>query len=247
MNKAILDKDSIHEFLAELGMKLKKELTIFMIGGGAMCLKDLKASTVDIDLIVNTARDYGLLSDALSLMDYKVDKKLLKERIYDNAVIVFLKGSSRIDIFIKSVVGMLDFSKAMQKHTLSYKEYRNLEVKLASNEDIFLLKSIPGREKDLPDCKILLDQGLNWNIISNECIKQHREETKWVFWLYEQLCRVENRFEIETEEKSKIWGICKKNWKYKPEGFMEDIAKIEEHIKEKKFRDKVKEDLKGIK
>ena len=62
-------------------------------------------------------------------------------------------------------------------------------VYLVSNEDIFLFKSLTGRPGDLIDLGMLMGRELDWDIIIDECVSQHTEDVKWVFWVYEQLCR----------------------------------------------------------
>ncbi|MDP6155916.1 MAG: hypothetical protein QF682_07245 [Candidatus Thermoplasmatota archaeon] len=41
-----------------------------------------------------------------------------------------------------------------------------------SPEDLFLFKSITERELDLDDMRILVESGVNWDVIFHECQKQ---------------------------------------------------------------------------
>ncbi len=230
-----LDKGEIIDFLEYLDKSISKKLTVFLIGGGAMSLKNLKESTIDIDIVVNSRKDFNVLKHGLLKIGFKIDKEIHEIRAYHNAVMVFLKDSSRIDIFIKTICGMLDFTQAMEERADLFKHFEKLTVKLASNEDILLLKSLSDREKDLPDCRALIETGLKWNIILKECIKQHRKDTKWVFWLYEQLCRVENKYDITIPAKLRVLKVCEKNWKFKPQDFMHDIDNIDKHISDKRL------------
>jgi len=220
MEKALLGKDDISTFLEELDKSISEKIEIFLIGGGAMALKDLKPATVDIDLVINTKHEFEALKSGLLKLGFKIDEELHDIDVYKQAVMVFLKGASRIDVFIKSIVGMLDFTKAMEERSTSYKQYTNLGVKLSSNEDIFLLKSLSDREKDLPDNRLLIGTGLNWSVIIKECVEQHRKDTKWVFWLFEQICRIENRYDLIVAAKTRIFKVCQDNWDKRPSDFM---------------------------
>jgi len=241
-------KKDVIQLLKRIDKKLSEEVIIYLLGGGAMALRGIKDSTIDLDFVVIKKRNYVALKKAIEKIGYKLDETSYDSRIYKNAVILFNKGSSRIDIFVKSIVGMLDFTKEMEKRAEILEEFDKLRIKLASNEDIFLLKSLSDRDKDIIDCRTLLLTGLKSDIIVKERITQHREDIKWIFWLYEMICRLQNRYShLRIRFKTKVWQECRKNWKYKPKNFMKDIGKLETHIKEKKFRDNVEEDLKGRK
>ncbi|MBI2575576.1 hypothetical protein HYV84_00010 [Candidatus Woesearchaeota archaeon] len=209
-----------------------------MIGGGALCLKNLKDATVDMDMVVLSKEEFDILSDGIAKLGYSpADKELLKEAVYKNAVVVFEKGESRIDIFIKTIVGMLDFSERMAKRAELYAVKGKLAVQLCSNVDIFLLKSLSDRVKDIPDIERLLREGIDWKIILEETDLQKREGVRWIFFVYEQLCRVENTLGIKVEGKQRIFRKCVEYWAEKPSDFMVDIANTERHIPKKYLRD----------
>jgi len=220
MEKEMLSKDDIKVFLENLDNNLSENITLYLIGGGAMSLKGLKAATVDVDLVVKTKKEFEALKTGLLKIGFEIDEEVHNKNIYKQAVMVFMKGISRVDVFIKSIVGMLDFTEAMEERATQYKEYSNLTIKLSSNEDVFLLKSLSDREKDIPDNRILIDTGLNWDVILKECVEQHRQDTKWIFWLFEQICRIENKYSISIPAKPRIFNICKDNWDKKPSDFM---------------------------
>lgn len=233
--------ESIESFLNDLDENLEGRLKIFMIGGGAMCLKNLKDATFDIDLIVMSRKDFNLLHKAMLKLGYDVaDKELFKEAIYKNAIIVFQKGPSRVDIFIKNIVSMMDFSEHMTKRVQLYEEKKNLTIYLASNTDIMLLKSLSDRDKDFPDIERLIREGVDWTAIIKECDLQGREGVKWIFFVYEQLCRVENHRGIKIEGKKRIFEKCKEYWDQRPSDFMIDIDNLEKHIPDPQRKDVIR-------
>lgn len=233
----IFNVDLIKEFLNNLDRNLKEKLNIYMIGGGAMCLKNLKDATFDIDLIVMSKKDFNILYKSMLKLGFDVvDQKLFKEAIYKNAIIVLQKGHSRIDIFIKNIVSMMDFSERMVERAELYDEKASLKVYLASNTDILLLKSLSDREKDFPDIERLIRGDIDWKSIVRECDLQSREGVKWIFFVFEQLCRVENDRGIEIEGKNLIFDKCKDHWNQRPTDFMRDIENLEKHIPKQYLR-----------
>lgn len=214
--------EDIIELLEEIGEGLKERVTIFMIGGGNMSLKRIKAVTKDIDLIVLTRREYDSLKEVLIDLGYDCREETFSEDFYKTPIIVFFKEDKRIDVFIKDVSNQIELTKEMQERSREYTRFDNLVVKLVSNEDIFLFKSITDREKDVDDCYSLIGVGLDWKVIREEL---HRQEKKalWRFWVYEQLSRIKNKYGITTPIESYTWNLVKEKWKEKPTDFMEGI------------------------
>lgn len=217
-------KEEIIGLLKELGNRLKKEITIFMIGGGNMSLKEIKAVTRDIDLIVLTKKEYDTLKETLIRLGYDCHEETFSEDFYKTPIIVFLKDDKRIDVFIKDVSNQLELTKGMQKRSKEYVKFGNLKVKLVSNEDIFLFKSITDREKDVDDCRVLIMGGLDWELIKQE-LYQQEGKALWRFWIYEQLSRIRNKYGAVIPRKmfDYVWRLVKEKWPEKPINFMEEI------------------------
>lgn len=217
--KAYFEKDNLLKFLDLLDSTLKSSVDIYMIGGCAMTLKGYKDVTLDIDLVVKNKKDYEILSEAIKNLGFSIDKTHHNENVYKNAIIIFKKEDSRIDIFIKSIVGMLDFSRSMMKRAEIYGNYKNMRLYLASNEDVFLLKSMSDRKKDIPDLKMLVFAGVNFDLILDECVSQHKKDVKWIFWLHESLLRLEKEGILSMPKKSEFEKLIKENEKYKPQDY----------------------------
>ena len=234
----IFNTTRVKLFLDDIDKNLSDKLIVYMIGGGAMCLRNLKDTTFDIDLIVLSKKEFDLLYFALKSAGYDVvDQELFKEAVYKNAVVVFQKGPSRIDVFIKNIVGMLDFSKRMVARAEVFEKKDNLKICLASNTDILLLKSLSDREKDLDDIESLLRENIDWQAIFKECDLQKREGVRWIFFVYEQLCRLENAMNVQIEWKNRVFNKCKELWKERPSDFMSDIENLEKHIPKQYLKD----------
>ncbi len=234
-------KESITKTLENLGNIIKEPLTIYLIGGGALSLRNLKVATKDIDIVVLNQKDLDLLTKAFRKLDFK-NPAHLKEEIYLTALAVFMKEESRIDIFLKEVCKKLKFSKAMQGRAHNVAVFGKLTVKAASNEDIFLFKSLAvesDREHDIIDCTNLFRRRLDWDVIIEECAAQHKEKTKWIFWLFEFICRFEDKENLEVPIKEKVFFLCKEDWEHKPDDFLHLVDDLSKHIRDEKLRKEV--------
>jgi hypothetical protein len=182
---------------------------------------------------VRTIDEFNLLKQSIEKIGYTTDEALLKEAVYRDALIVFKnKYGSRIDLFVNTICSQLVLSDAMIARSKEYKEYGKVKLMLISNEDMFLFKSLTDRLQDIDDCFVLINTGLDWQIILNECIKQHRRDVKWIFWVFEQLCRIEESKGITIPQKRNVLNICLKYWKNKPDGWMSEFKEkiIEKNI-----------------
>ena len=230
----MFEKNTILQLLEKIGAELPVKVKAYMIGGGALSLKGLKEATKDVDLVLLDRKALHQIKNSFEKIGYEIDKGLFKEQFYKDAVFVFLdKSGSRIDILVDVVCGMLRLTKDMQKRAAKYGSFGNLDIYLASNEDILLFKAVTDRPQDLIDIRALIDAtNLDWDIIINECVSQHREDTKWIFWFYEQICRLEEQESFPIPEKSRVFEVCLKNWNKKPGDWMHEFnpEQIRKHI-----------------
>jgi hypothetical protein len=112
----------------------------------------------------------------------------------------------RWDIYEKTIANKLTLSKGMMKRAGDHPVGGgNLSVKLLRSEDIFLLKSVTEREGDLEDMRILAETGLDWNIISEECLWQaSHTRVIWENALCERLRELRTRYKIVSPIERKI-------------------------------------------
>lgn len=159
-----------------------------------------------------------------------------ESEFYLTALAVYMKQESRIDVFLKQVGKMLFLTKSMILRAKKYKTYGKLEVYLVSNEDIFLFKMMTSRDGDVLDCDRIIDEDIDFNIVYQEIVEQSKEEGKrWFFWVYENVCRLEEHNGIRISIKNKIFALVKKHWKERPNDFMSDIVDKGKHIPEKRL------------
>ncbi len=217
-------EDQLLGLLERIGSRIDAIVTVYLVGGCNLSLKGKKDATKDIDMVLTSRKDFLRVKRAMESLGFMQKEGEFAEPVYKAAVIVFEDGSgSRIDLFVKRVASALALSSRMMGRSAFYKDIGNLRVMLVSDEDIFLFKSIAGRSDDINDCFTLYAEGLNWDIIIEECVSQHREDVKWIFWLYELLCRMELHKKIVVREKRRVFGICRSNWDRRPGDFMAEF------------------------
>src|SRR3989338_4456609 len=230
----MFDKEAVIGLLERIGKALPSKIKAYMIGGEALSLRNLKAATRDVDFVVPARKDILLLKGALEKMGYQVDKGLFEEQFYKDAVFVFLdKSGSRIDILTDLVCGMLRLSPAMQKRAERFGIFGNFEMFLVANEDILLFKALTDRPGDLPDIRALMEaQIIDWEGVIAECVSQHKKETRWIFWFYEQLCRLEDAESIPVPAKGRVFEICVDNCDKKPSDWMQEFSpeQLKRHV-----------------
>ena len=235
----MFNAQQLESWLNEVAKALEAPCSVYLIGGCAMCFKDLKTVTKDVDAIVTSRQEFDTLDKAILKAGFNRSTDL-KDNFYLTALAVYEKGSSRIDVFLKEVGKMLRFTSSMKHRAKLHSSIGNLKVYAASSEDIFLFKAMTPRPGDVDDCIALMRTPLNYEAIVEECVSQSQGQNKWCFWLYEKLCTIENSAGIESPIKGKVYQIVKDSWKDRPSDFMSDIPNVEAHIPDKKLAEEAK-------
>jgi len=210
--------------LENVGNTVKHPVSIYLIGGCAMSFRGLKDETKDIDMIALNQSDLDTVSRTLIEAGYHQDTDL--EEFYLSAIIVFTKGDGRIDLFLREVCKRLVLSDDMVKRAALHKRYGKLSVYLASNEDIFLFKSITDREKDIEDCIMLLNRALDKKIIIDEMESQ--KNAHWCFFVFEKLCLIEDAG-LSVPFKDDVKKICFSKKQHLPKDFMMEVKDKKKH------------------
>ncbi len=161
------EKEKIFDLFCNLDNLLSKRMRVYLIGGGALVLKNVKTSTKDIDIILENKRDFELLKKALANLGFK--------KIAEN---VFESGIYSIDAYVKRVLNGFALTKTMKKRAEVIFDGKFLKVYTLSNEDLFLLKTYSGREGDIEDCEALAKLSLNWKNVLEECLLQEKKLKK---------------------------------------------------------------------
>ena len=199
----------ILEELDKISSKLNNPLTIFVIGGLALIDFGLKEATKDIDVVVQSKSELGILKKTLESLGYHAPNKMEITRPYekmDISEILENDAKFRWDIFYGKICGALIFTPEMISRVKPFYKKGLLSVFLASKEDIFLFKGITERDADLDDMRLLAESKVDWKIVENECHNQsNRSDQLWENALYGNL--------VDLREKYKIRSPIEKNLK----------------------------------
>lgn len=114
-------KEKLLVDLQTVGKRIPKEITIYLIGGCAMCLRGLKLNTKDVDAIFTSKEDLKLFEKELLSLGYTttivVDKVYEKLGAYS---ILRHTENAGFDLFHMKVCDMLTLSENMKKRVTVY-------------------------------------------------------------------------------------------------------------------------------
>ena len=171
-----------------------------------MAFRGQKEGTKDIDVVVLNRRQAGTLISAISSLGYTAPTNLTIDYKKMRAITILENSDGfRWDIFVRIISDKLGLSYGMITRSQPFLKQAGLTVRLLSNEDIFLLKSVTERDLDLDDMRILAEGGLNWKIISQECLWQSSvSETIWEDALCNALKNLREKHNITSPIENKI-------------------------------------------
>ena len=78
-----------------------------------------------------------------------------------------------------------------------------MRLYVVSPVDIFVFKSITGRDEDLKDMVSIADKGLNWDIIDEE-MRDQPNSWRWNVMFYQSLLALEEEYSIRSPLKDKF-------------------------------------------
>ncbi len=124
-----LDKTALLNFLAEVDKELGRKITLVAVGGTALSLLDVKASTIDVDF-------------TLPGEDYDEFKRAVKMLTHGFKIDLYREGT----VFSQTLPG--DY---LQKSTIIKTRMKNISLKVLSPVDIVVTKIGRLEEKDWQD------------------------------------------------------------------------------------------------
>ena len=227
--------------LTRIDKTLLEKIKIYVTGGAVMALAGLKIGTKDIDVIVESDRAMNnLVSALLEELYYTVSgARLLPPYEGLSAMVLENKQGFRWDIFLKIVARKLFLSSGMKKRATLMFQGRRLIVYRLSREDIFLLKGVTERDRDLDDMYILSRSGLSYDVIFKECKHQSRKSGRiWESALFGQCEDLRKKYDVEIPFLMKLRRLAE-------EKILQ--SKILERIQDgSSTREAIQSDLKGL-
>lgn len=163
---------AIRRQFSELADLIDEELTVYLIGGGALTLKNLKNATRDIDLIVREEHELRQLWAVLSSAGYEPQEELAEEYEDIEAAFILEKDRRRFDVFHEQVAGVIYLSDSMVSRSSHLFDENPLSVQMVSLNDIFLFKAVANREDDVEDMIRIAESGIDDDVIVEEIMTQ---------------------------------------------------------------------------
>jgi len=206
--------DSLQRGLEELGEHLETTVDAYLLGGGNLILRGLKDSTKDVDLVVEDGQTFFAIAESLEDLGYEErgDLEAAYDRL-DPGIVLEKEGFPRWDVFVETVAGQLQLTEAMIERCDRSFEYGNLHVHLLSLTDIFVFKSITGREGDLEDVALIARQtALDWDEIFREIETQEDLAGHFFsFAVLDTLDVLEQRYDIVAPITDRLVSYCLEN------------------------------------
>ncbi len=134
-----LAADEVLDFLNRLGAQYQEPVTLYLLGGGALCLLGSPRRTMDIDCTLDSTKDVSV--DFIQTLESLADAMRLEVEIIP------------IDEFVPVPAG------AEQRHQLVGR-FGAIDVFIYDPYTIALSKLARGLESDLQDVIFLLDKGI---------------------------------------------------------------------------------------
>lgn len=165
-----------NELFKLIGTKLNEKIECLAIGGTAMMFYGAKTETKDVDLVFLNKRSFDIVKQALFEIGFNEKKRIqpiFAHYEYATNKPVMMEGKdTRFDLFLNEVI-CFKISETIMSRVKEVHEFANFIVRLASPEDIILLKCATERQKDRQDAVSLMDKfNIDWSIILQESITQ---------------------------------------------------------------------------
>lgn len=204
MQDKLYGKEKLLNDLKTIGKNLRKPVTLYLIGGCSLALKNIKEATKDVDAIFLSLDDLHLFEQQLQTLGYK--KELRVDVAYEKLgtySIMRHPDKAGFDLFHRKVCNMLSLTPEMIKRAVKYDNFNNLEIFLISNEDITIFKGITERPRDIDDIAAIIknaeqrEKGFNWDHIQSECENQ-AEHLKIEGQLYNRFLELFEKYQIKA-------------------------------------------------
>lgn len=169
-----------------------------------MALRGEKEATKDIDLIVRSPAEAEELKSAFESLGFGVNTRHPREcQALVDATILSAPTGLRADIFVGKVCNRLRLSDGMIRRAELVDRWGGVTLYICSREDIFLLKSVTERSRDLDDMIVLFRKGLERDIILGECEDQGepeglRNSSIWEAFLLTKVEEMEMRYGVRV-------------------------------------------------
>ena len=172
MESKISKREEVEEILSGLGERLAEPVQFLVIGGAAMLEYGLKDVTKDIDLVCRDAAGKARLLESAKSLGFEVFGPV-KRHARLGLDRVAIKGEHTLDIFAGRVSYDFGLSETMWQRGKATRILGKAEMRYAAHEDIFSLKLIANRPRDIEDCVALASAKMDFEAIYSEIESQY--------------------------------------------------------------------------
>jgi hypothetical protein len=202
MESKISSREDVEKILRGLGESLAGPAQVLIIGGAAMLEYGLKDATKDIDLVCRDATGKVRFLEAAKSLGFEVfgPEKRHARLGLDR---VAIKGGHTLDIFAGRISYDFGLSETMWERGKTVKILGKAEMRFAAVEDIFILKLIANRPRDIEDCVSLASSKMDYEAIYSEIRAQYGrvgtvEEKIWITYLEEGIGKLEEDYRVQV-------------------------------------------------
>lgn len=204
----------LNELFKEIDESINEKIHFYIIGGAVMLYHGLKNATKDIDIIVDSPKEFEEIEKTLKKLNFKAQILTTEYQKFDLNQI-YNKEDYRIDLFQRSVCKGFILSKNMKKRAETIIKLNNLTISLCSTTDIFMFKTFTERSGDIEDCINLAQKDIDWTAMLQEIKEQINTSGKSIWITY-----IGERFDL-LEEKNLTIPIMKEINKLREKYFKE--------------------------
>jgi len=163
--------EQLDELFNEVDKSLRENVHFYIIGGAVMLYHTIKTATKDVDIVVDSPREFIATEKALRKINFTTKLPMAEYKKFDINQI-FIRGDFRIDLFQRTVCKGFILSDGMRKRAQKVRELNHLTIYLCSTTDIFMFKTFTEREGDIADCISLTQSDIDWDAMLDEINKQ---------------------------------------------------------------------------
>jgi hypothetical protein len=202
MESRISSREEVEEILRALGERLNQPVKVLVIGGAAMIEYGLKDVTKDIDLVCRDAAGKARLLESAKGLGFEV---VGPERRHARLGLdrIAVKGGHTLDIFAGRVSYDFGLSETIWERGGETQILGKAEMRYAAPEDIFILKLIANRPRDIEDCVSLASTKMDFEAVISEIEVQYSkagtiEEKIWITYLEEGIGKLEEDYRVQV-------------------------------------------------
>ena len=177
-----------------------------------MTIAGLKPGTKDIDVIVEDERVHDILVGSLKKCGYHLLNPQLMSKPYNELSATAMENLEgfRWEIFVEYVAKKLALTNSIRLRTTNIFSGEKLTVSRLSNEDMFLMKGMTERDRDLEDMALIARTGIDYKLVLNECVQQSEKDQRGNIWeasLYEKCEELKEKYGIDVPIRKKLRKI----------------------------------------